>query len=467
MAVELETDYLVVGGGASGMAFVDTVLALSDADIVLVDRRHRPGGHWLDAYPFVRIHQTSATYGVPSRRLGQDRIDEIGPNAGFYERATAAAICAYYTDVLEDVFEPSGRVRFLPMCDYQGHDADGHHVVSLLSGERTTIRVRRRLVDATYVESSIPSKHRPPFSIDDSVRVVPPNDLVDLGEAPAGFTIIGCGKTAIDTCDWLLATGVDPNRIQWIRPRDPWLLNRRYTQPLELVASSMQLQAHWVEAAAAADNGRDFAHRLESGEVFLRIDDGIEPHAWRGATVSTGELDAVRTIERVVHNAKITHLGSHDIVFQNDQRRANPNDIYVDCTAAGVRPTVQRPVFEPERITLQYTTIGNIPHGAATIGAVEALRDNDDDKNRLCPTLVFTGDITDILTLTHSGISGITARVAEPDLVAWNDACRLNAIRDANQRRDDPTIARAFDTIITNIGPALENLARHTQAGPS
>ena len=58
----------------------------SDADVVVVDRRHSPGGHWLDAYPFVRLHQPSANYGVNSRVLGHDRIDETGPNAGFYER---------------------------------------------------------------------------------------------------------------------------------------------------------------------------------------------------------------------------------------------------------------------------------------------------------------------------------------------------------------------------------------------
>ena len=64
---ELETDYLVVGAGASGMAFADTLVAHTGAEVVLVDRRHRPGGHWLDAYPFVRLHQPSAYYGVESR----------------------------------------------------------------------------------------------------------------------------------------------------------------------------------------------------------------------------------------------------------------------------------------------------------------------------------------------------------------------------------------------------------------
>lgn len=83
---ELETDYLVIGAGATGMAFVDTLLANSGHDVILLDRRHAPGGHWLDAYPFVRLHQPSAIYGIESMPLGTDRIDTAGPNAGYYER---------------------------------------------------------------------------------------------------------------------------------------------------------------------------------------------------------------------------------------------------------------------------------------------------------------------------------------------------------------------------------------------
>ncbi len=48
----IETDYLVVGAGAAGLAFVDALVAACDADVVMVDRRHGPGGHWNDAYPF-------------------------------------------------------------------------------------------------------------------------------------------------------------------------------------------------------------------------------------------------------------------------------------------------------------------------------------------------------------------------------------------------------------------------------
>src|SRR4051794_30116966 len=90
------TDYLVVGSGASGLAFADTMVTEApDVELTLVDRRPGPGGHWLDAYPFVRLHTPSAYYGVNSLPLGEDRIDESGENAGFYERATGAEVRDY------------------------------------------------------------------------------------------------------------------------------------------------------------------------------------------------------------------------------------------------------------------------------------------------------------------------------------------------------------------------------------
>ena len=274
---EIETDYLVVGAGISGMAFVDSLISESDVDVVLVDRRHRPGGHWLDAYPFVRLHQPSANYGVNSRVLGNDRVDTSGVNAGFYERATAAEICAYFDQVLSTDFIPSGRVRFFGMSDYRGSDSEGHHVASFLTGAETTVKVRRRLVDATYVESSIPSRHTPTFAVGPGVRIISPNDLVHLHDVVGGFTVIGAGKTAMDTCSWLLDAGVDADSIRWIRTRDPWMFNRASMQPLDLVGAYMQLQARWVEAAAEAVDGDDFAHRLEAQGELMRIDPTVEP----------------------------------------------------------------------------------------------------------------------------------------------------------------------------------------------
>ena len=459
---EIETDYLVIGAGATGMAFADALVAESDADVVLVDRRHRPGGHWLDAYPFVRLHQPSAYYGVNSRVLGQNRVDDQGPNAGFYERATAAEIVEYFNRVLEEDLAASGRVRFFAMCDYRGADTDGHRFVSLLTGVPTTVRVRRRVVDATYVESSIPSRHTPGFVIDPDVRMLPPNDLVDMGEPASGFTIIGAGKTAMDTCNWLLDAGVDANRIRWIRPRDGWFFSRTYMQPLDLVASYMQLQAGFVEHAANCDGPRNFTERLEADGIMLRIDPSVQPEVFRGATLSRLELDSLRQIDNIVRLGRVRRIGTQRIAFDNTELPADPDQVYVDCTAAGVRPVEPRPVFDHDRITMQYVTIGIVPWSAATIAAVEASDRGVNRKNELCPPVTFTGEASDILQIAFAGMTGLMARGAEPDIGAWTDKCRLNPARGAADHLDDPQVQKAFSSLVTNMGPAIHNLEQLT-----
>ncbi len=117
---KLETDYLVVGAGALGMSFVDSLIEHGDADVVMVERRHRPGGHWLDAYPFVQLHQPSSYYGVSSTPLGQGRNEPGDGDIDFYERASGTEICGYFDEIMRHRFAASGRVRFFPMCDYLG-----------------------------------------------------------------------------------------------------------------------------------------------------------------------------------------------------------------------------------------------------------------------------------------------------------------------------------------------------------
>jgi cation diffusion facilitator CzcD-associated flavoprotein CzcO len=72
----LPTDYLIIGS-AAGMGFADQLLNETNANIVIVDKHHLPGGHWNDAYSFVRLHGPSAFYGVGSRQLGSNRIDVL------------------------------------------------------------------------------------------------------------------------------------------------------------------------------------------------------------------------------------------------------------------------------------------------------------------------------------------------------------------------------------------------------
>jgi cation diffusion facilitator CzcD-associated flavoprotein CzcO len=105
----LSTDYLIIGAGAAGMIFADQILAETDASVAIVDRRARPGGHWNDAYGFVRLHQPSAYYGAGSRPLGSNRIDAEGLNRGYYEQASGAEVLSYFDALM--------RVRYFPMSE--------------------------------------------------------------------------------------------------------------------------------------------------------------------------------------------------------------------------------------------------------------------------------------------------------------------------------------------------------------
>jgi len=188
---ELEADYVIVGAGASAMSFTDVILAHSDRSVIMVDRHAQPGGHWNHAYSFVRLHQPSAFYGVDSRQLGRDVRDTDGSNAGLFELATGRQVLTYFDEVMREQFLPTGRVTFLPMSEWL---PDGT-AVSQLTGRWTRLKARRRVVDARYIGSEIPSLHTPKFTVDPRVPFVPINGLTSLSDSPSGYVVVGGGKT--------------------------------------------------------------------------------------------------------------------------------------------------------------------------------------------------------------------------------------------------------------------------------
>ena len=291
---EVEADYLVVGAGAMGMAFTDALIDHADVRVALVDRRDGVGGHWLGAYPFVRLHQSSTFYGAASTVLGGGRIQESGPEAGLHERADQPTICAYYDDLLANRMVGSGRVEFFAGCEYEGDRT----FVSRLTGERFEVPERCRIVDARYLAPEIPAETPPRFGVGEGARVIPVNDLVRSGESPSQYVVVGSGKTATDACIWLLAHGVDPDAICWVRPRDPWMLNRAVIQPDPAIYLGMV--ADMMQAAGAAPSLDDLFLRLEDAGIMLRIDRSVTPTMAKAPTLGMWELEQLRTIENVV-----------------------------------------------------------------------------------------------------------------------------------------------------------------------
>jgi hypothetical protein len=456
----IETDYLVVGAGASGMAFTDALITETDVDVVLVDRRHAPGGHWLDAYPFVRLHQPSAFYGVNSMKLGHDQIDEDGYNAGYYERATAPEICAYYERVLAERLVPSGQVRFFGMSSYVGSGSGEHSVVSLLTGETTTVRVRRALVDATYLQGDIPATHTPSFTVDADVRLVTPNDLVASRGAASRYVVLGSGKTGMDTCIWLLDNGVPPDLIRWIKPRELWGLNRAGMQPLDQVASIIDGAADDLESAAKAENVSDLFDRLEACERLIRVDEQVQPTAFRGATLSWAEVEVLRSIEDVVRLGRVHRIASNEVVMEEGSIPSEPGCLYIDCTAAGLPVVPARPIFEPGRITVQTVRFGLTPFNAALVGHVEGSRTQIEEKNRLCPPNIYPNHALDWMTVTHTSTSADVIWSGDPEMSEWLERSRLNLAAGLRRHLGDPRMLAAIGRLLEHRGPALENLQR-------
>ncbi len=436
------------------MGFVDTLIENSDADVVMIDRGHRPGGHWLDSYPFVRLHQPSMNYGVNSTPLGQDRIEPEGRDAGFYERASGVEICGYYDEIMGYRFLASGRVRFFPMCDYLG---DGRFR-SRLTGAETDVSVRRSVVDATYMASRVPATDPPPFEVSDDATCVPAGTLTTITEPPVGFVIIGGGKTAMDAGCWLLDQGTPPQDITWIRPRDSWILNRAFFQPGVGVVPTFEGVVLELEAVAECDSIENVYERLEECGVMLRIDRSVEPSMLKGATASLGELDQLRRIENVVRLGHVERISADAITLEQGSIPTSPDHLHIHCASAGLSDNPPKPIFADDNILLQPVTRVSISLSAGLIGFVEASERSKTEKNRLCRPNAWPHTPFDWIRHVLTGMRTEMEWQGAPDVLAWVEASRLNLVKGLDQHPDMAAVTDLQNRFVTALFPALAKL---------
>jgi hypothetical protein len=452
MGAVIAADYLVVGAGASGMAFVDALIDHADVRVVMVDRRHGVGGHWLDAYPFVRLHQASLFYGVASTRLGEGRIQDTGPEAGLHERATAPEICAYYVRVLQRMLD-SGKVEFHPGCEYLGD----HAFISRVSGRRFEVADTARIVTTDYLGPDIPATTPPPFGVGAGARVIPVNDLVRVTEAPGRFVVVGSGKTATDACMWLLGNDVDPSTICWVRSREPWMINRAALQPDPVVfyRSAGDIMA----AGAAASSPDDLFLRLEASGVMVRIDESVTPTMAKTPTIGEWEIDKLRTIEDVVRRGHLRHVDPGVLHFDSGDVRVPADSIVVHCAASGLKYAPVVPIWQRQAITLQPVRAGFPCFGAAITGYVEATRDDDDEKNSVCLPSPLPDTPKSWARMQVLGGRASASFACEPDIKAWAGRTTLNPTRIPPERAGDADVQAVAARFRANLGPGLARMA--------
>ncbi|MGB3739578.1 MAG: NAD(P)-binding protein [Pontixanthobacter sp.] len=453
---DAQTDYLIIGAGAVGLAFADTLLDEDpDCRITIVDKHAKPGGHWNDAYGFVALHQPSAFYGVNSMEFGDDVPDDHGPNKGHFPLASGTEVSAYFTRLMNRRFLPSGRVDYRPLCEVI-EVADGKgRVRSILSGTETSIEIRRKTVDATFYKTSVPSTHKRPFAVADGVDIAIPGDLTDLwqraDDLPAHYCILGGGKTAMDVGVWLLAAGIEPSAIQWVRPRDSWLINRRYTQPgPDHFADIVANQIAQLDAAADAADGDAMFAELGDGGYMLRIDETVTPTMFHYATISQGEVDELRRITNVIRHGRVTAIERGRLVFGDTHVSMPDHTLYIDCTASAVPFDDIRehgPQFRGDTIMLQPIQVPLVTLSAALTAFIEVHYDDDARKN----ALAAPAPLTDTPNTYPLGLLGnLTNRgkwSQEPRIAAWLSQARLDPTG-----RTMATMMAEGDTRLSAIG---------------
>ena len=317
----------------------------------------------------------------------------------------------------------TGRVEVLTGSDYVGDRT----VVSRISGQRWEVPEACRIVNAHYLAPSIPAESSPPFAVADDARVVTVNDVVRMEEAPSQYVVVGSGKTATDACVWLLGQGVDPGAICWVRPREPWMLNRALIQPDPEVY--LGVPATMFEAAVGvrvarrgvppARGGRgDDAHRpvghADDGEVADPRRRGSSSCCARSRTsYATGTCGRCRAVGSSFADGASVRVADDAVV--------------VHCAADGLKNPPLVPIWRPEDITIQPVRAGFPCFGAALTGYVEATRRDDDEKNRLCPPSRFGNSLAQWAEMNVRGTRAAMAFGAEPDIAAW-----------ANRRRGQP-----------------------------
>ncbi len=180
-----------------------------------------------------------------------------------------------------------------------------------------------------------------------------------------------------------------------------------------------------MAAAAEAASLDDLFLRLEAAGVMLRIDtdrrahDGEDPHLGRVGARAAAHGRARRPPRP--HSASDARGRS---CWPTGRCRWRPEHSW--CTApppgCSTRPWCR--CGGQTAIRLQTIRAGFPCFNAALAGYVEATRDDDRERNRLCPPNTLPDSLTTWARMQVRGTLATRAFGAEPDIAEWANACR-------------------------------------------
>jgi len=217
--------------------------------------------------------------------------------------------------------------------------------------------------------------------------------------------------------------------------------------------------ADTLEAGAAADSLDDLFIRLEAAGILMRIDRSVVPTMAKIPTLAQWELDQLRTVENVVRLGHIKRVDCGSVTLEDDVVTVADDALVVHCAASGLKYPPRIPIWGEDKITLQAIRAGFPCFGAALAGYVEATRDDEEEKNRLCPATPYGNSKAEWVLMNVRGMRAVSSFNSEPDIKAWADGVPLNPARIPAEVADTPAVTEAIGRVQAAVGPGLAGLA--------
>jgi hypothetical protein len=235
------------------------------------------------------------------------------------------------------------------------------------------------------------------------------------------------------------------------------MLNRAVVQPDPVVA--LGLVADIMTAAAAAESPDDLFLQLEAAGVMFRVGTDVVPTMAKTPTLGAWELDLLRSVENVVRLGHVKHVTGQEMVLEEGRVSLAPRSLIVHCAASGLRYPPLVPIWGKDKIRIQTIRAGFPCFCAALVGYVEATRDDDRERNRLCPPNILPNSPPDWAWMQVRGTKAARTYGSEPDIAAWANGCALNPARLVPAQRNIPAVQSAAARLAAVADAGLTRLA--------
>jgi hypothetical protein len=277
------------------------------------------------------------------------------------------------------------------------------------------------------------------------------------------YTVLGGGKTGMDSITWLLVNGVDPDAITWVCSRSSWVTPREIVQADPLFfKSTLGGQLAMIMASAAATSVDDLFERLEASNVMARVDTAVKPTMFHYAVLSNGELEQLRRVSNVIYGAHVKRISVTEMELTTQSRiSAKPDTLYIDCTATAVQFSDEvRPIFDGNLITPQCVIAPLIPYSAAIVAFIEANFETDAEKNALCPPVSVADTPTEWMKSFSDNLMAQSRIDQSPKLAEWTKTIRLEPFGRVVDAADENNIEhmKILSGLNETAEPAVRNL---------